>query len=146
MPVNPAALQSALELLFAEPPPGVGACANAWGAAMLDYAADVVPPSATVGTAADTLAAALAAAFATPSAVPAVDAAFAAFAASTGLGMGPAYSAIPPPAALGISTLLAAPSPSHAAAAATFSALIDVWFRTGSATLVASPFTVVLWT
>lgn len=145
MPLAPPALQSALESLFAEPPPGAPACADAWAAALLDYAAGVVPPSTTVGVAADALAAALAAAFATPAAVPAVDAAFAAYAAQVGLGMAPAYVAVPPPVPLGIVSLLAAPSPSHAAAAAAFATLIDTWFRTGTATLVAPPFTVVPW-
>jgi hypothetical protein len=146
MPLAATALQSALEVLFSEPPPAAPACADAWSAAMLDYAAGVVPPSTTVSVAADALAAALAAAFATPAAVPAVDAAFSAFAASVGLGMAPAYTALPPPAPLGIAALLATPAPSHTAAAAAFASLIDTWCRTGTATLVAPPFTVVPWT
>lgn len=146
MPLDPAALQSSLETLFAEPPLLVGECADAWGQALQGYAAGVVPPSTTVPAAASTLTAALAAAFATPVAAPAVDAAFTAFAASVGLGMAPAFAAIPPPAPLGIATLLAAPAPSHAAAAAAFASLIDTWCHTGTATLVAPPFTVVPWT
>jgi hypothetical protein len=146
MPLATPALQSSLEALFAEPPLLVGECADAWGQALQGYAAGVVPPSTTVAAAASTLTAALAAAFATPVAAPAVDAAFAAFAATVGAGMAPAYTGAPPPAPLGIAALLAAPAPSHAAAAAAFAALIDTWFRTGSATLVAPPFTVVPWT
>jgi hypothetical protein len=146
MPLAPTLLQSALEAFFADAPPSDGACADAWAAALLDYAAGVVPASAAVGSAADTLAAALAAAFATPAAAPAVDAAFTAFAASVGVGMAPAYVATPPPAPLGIAGLLAAPAPDHAAAAAAFTTLIDTWFRTGIATLAAPPNTVVPWT
>jgi hypothetical protein len=145
MPLALPALQSALEVLFAEPPPTGAGCADAWAAAMLDHAAGVVPPSATVGVASDALAAALAAAFATPAAATAVDAAFAAFAAQVGAGMAPAYTAVPPPVPLGLAALLAAPSPSHAAAAAAFAAHIDMWLRTGTATLAAPPFTVVPW-
>jgi hypothetical protein len=147
MPLDPVTLQSELETLFAEPPPGAAACADAWACAMLDYAAAVVPPSATVGAAADALALALEAACATPAAAPPVDAAFAAFAVTVGGGMAPAYAATPPPAPLGIAALLAAPVPTHAAAATLFAGLIDTWFRTGSATLVAPPFTVLpVWT
>jgi hypothetical protein len=76
-----------------------------------------------------------------------VDAAFAAFAATVGLGMAPAFVAVPPAAPLGVAVLLTAPQPTHAAAAALFATTIDSWFRTGSATLVAPPFTVVpAWT
>lgn len=146
MPVNPASLQSALESLFAEPPLLVGECADAWGQALQGYAAGVVPPSTTVAAAASTLAAALAAAFATPVAAPPIDAAFTAFAAAVGAGMAPAFAPIPPPAPLGIASLLASSPPTHAAAAASFASLIDAWFHTGSATLVAPPFTVVPWT
>jgi hypothetical protein len=145
MPLTTPALQSALEVLFSEPPPTDGACADAWACAMLDYAAGILPPSATVDAAADTLAAALAAAFATPAAALAVDEAFMAFAVTVGGGMAPAYVATPPPTPLGIAALLTASAPTHAAAAATFAGLIDVWFRTGIATLVAPPFTVLPW-
>lgn len=145
MPLDPASLQSSLESLFAEPPLLVAECADAWGNALQGYAAGVVPPSATVAAAASTLKAALAGAFAAPVAAPPFDAAFAAFAAAVGGGMAPAYAAIPPPAPLGIATLLSGPAPSAAAAAAAFASLIDTWFHTGSATLVAPPFTVVPW-
>jgi hypothetical protein len=146
MPLTTPLLQSALEALFAEPPPTGGACADAWACAMLDYAAGILPPSATVDAAADTLAAALAAAFATPAAALAVDDAFMAFAVTVGGGMAPAYVATPPPAALGIASLFTAPAPTHVAAAATFGALIDTWLRTGTAQLVAPPFAVLPWT
>lgn len=144
--LDPAALQSALEALFAEPPPTAGACAQAWGDALGEYSAAIVPPSPAVAAAASTFAAALAAAFATPNAPPAVEAAFVTFAASVGAGMLPAFAAVPPPGALGIANLLLAPAPTHAAAAAAFATLIDTWFRTGTASLVAPPNTVVNWT
>lgn len=149
MPLALPALQSALETLFAEPPATAPECADAWSAALVDHAAGIVPASTTVPAAADALATALAAAFATPDPAPAAaaafDAALTAFAAQVGVGMAPAFAATPPVAPLGVATLLAAPSPTHAAAAAAFAALIDAWLRTGSATLVAPPFTVVPW-
>jgi hypothetical protein len=147
MPLAPPILQSALEALFAEPPLLVAECAEAWAQAMADYAAGVVPVSTTVAAAASSLATALAAAFATPVAAPAFDAAMTAFAVTVGSGMLPAFVAVPPPAPLGVAALLAASQPTHAAAAAAFSAQIDAWFRAGSATLALSPFTVVpAWT
>lgn len=145
MPLDAVTLQSDLEALFAEPPASGAACAGLWAAAMLDYAAAVVPPSTTVSAAAQTLATALASAFASPTAAPAFDAAFAAFAASVGLGMAPAFAPTPPAAPLGVGDLLVGSQPTHGAAAAAFAALIDEWFCTGIATLVAPPFTVVNW-
>ena len=145
MPLDAVTLQNELEALFEAPPHTAAGCAGLWAAAMLDYAADVVPPSTTVSAAAETLAGALTSAFGSPSAAPAVDAAFTAFAASVGLGMAPAFAATPPASPLGIADLLLGSQPTHAAAAAAFAALIDEWFRTGSAQLVAPPFTVVVW-
>lgn len=145
MPVDAVTLQSELEGLFTKPPPTADACAGLWAAALLDYAADVVPASTTVPAAAEALAGALTTAFASADAAPGVDAAFAAFAASVGAGMAPAFAATPPAAPLGIAELLVGSQPTHAAAAAAFAALIDEWFRTGSAQLVAPPFTVVPW-
>lgn len=146
MPLDPVTLQSALGDLFATPPLTAAECAAAWASALSDYASGVVPPSATVAAAATTLQAALAAAFAAPGAPSSVDAAFAAFAATVGAGMAPAFVATPPPAPLGVIALLGAPAPSHPAAAAGFAAHIDGWFKSGTAQLVAPPFTVAPWT
>lgn len=147
MPLAPPVLQSALEALFAEPPLLVAECAEAWGQAMASYATAVVPVSTTVAAAAASLTTALAAAFATPVAAPAFDAAFGVFGASVAAGMLPLFTGAPPAAPLGIATLLAASQPTHAAAAAAFTAQIDTWMRTGSAVLVLPPNTTVpAWT
>jgi len=136
MPFDPTALQSDLEALFAAPPATAAACAAAWSTAIAGYAADVVPASTTVELAAATLETALATAFASESAAPSVDAALMAFAAQVAVGMLPGFTGAPPPAPLGIASLLLAPQETHAAAAAAFAALIDAWFRTGSAVSV----------
>lgn len=145
MALDSAGLPDELEPFFAEPPVVTNpdgsanvaatqtACANEWGLIMEAYAADIVPASTTVSSAAATLASALEAAFATPAAAAAVDAAFAAFATTVGTGMAPAFVATPPPAPLGIAVLLAASPPTHAAAAAAFATLIDTWMKTGTA-------------
>lgn len=145
MPLDPSILQDAFGELFAEPPPTALECAAAWAAAAGDYAAGVVPPSTTVAAARAALEPALAAAFESPTAPADFDAAVAAFAATLGVGMLPAYTATPPPAPLGVLALLAAPSPSHAAAAAAWTAHLDAWFRTGIAVLVAPPNTAIPW-
>ncbi len=145
MPLDAVTLQSDLEGLFVSPPPSAGACAGLWAAAMLDYAAAVVPPSTTVSAAAEALAGALTGAFGSAVTATDVDVAFAAFAATVGAGMAPAFAPTPPASPLGIAELLVGSQPTHAAAAAGFAALIDEWFRTGIATLVAPPFTVVPW-
>src|SRR5690554_6460443 len=147
MPLDTSGLQSDLEDLCASPPVALNpdgtanrdamrtSAGNEWGAIMESYAADVIPPSDTVSAAAATLASALEAAFALPdaTAIPAVDAAFAAFAVTVGGGMAPDFTATPPPAPPGFATIMVAPQPTHAAAAAALTLLIDTWMRTGTA-------------
>ena len=145
MPLVLAALQSDLEALFAAPPATIAQCAQAWADATSSYASAIVPPSTTVAAAGATLSTALAAAFALPSAAAAMDAAFLAFATAVGLGMA-GYTPVPPPAPLGVAAQIAGPKPTtHAAAATAFATLIDTWMRTGTATLIAPPFTVLPW-
>jgi len=146
MPLNPAGLQSALESLFAESPPTAAECAQAWSDAVGSYAAGIVPPSTTVSAAAAGLTASLQSAFESPSAAPAFDAAFTSFAATVGAGMLPAFAAVPPPAPLAVAAQLAVMQDTHAAGAAAFASLIDLWMKTGTATLVAPPNTPVVWT
>ena len=145
MALNPSALQSSLLELFESPPGTRAACAQAWADAIDGYAASIVPASSTVASGIPALASALASAFAAADAAPPFDAAFAAFAATVAAGMLPTFTGVPPPAALNVASLLAVIQPTHAAAAAAFAALIDTWFRTGTAALVAPPNTVVPW-
>jgi hypothetical protein len=145
MPLNPATLQSSLESLFAAPPLARADCAQAWADAINGYAAGIVPPSTTVAAGVAPLASALAAAFAAPSAASGFDAAFAAFAVTVAGGQLPTFTGVPPPAPLNIAAQLATPQSSHAAAAAAFATLIDAWFHTGTAVLVAPPNTIVPW-
>lgn len=143
MPLNPAALQSSLESLFSTPPRAAADCAQAWADAVKGYAAGVIPASTTVAAAAPALASSLASAFGTPSAAAGFDAAFTSFAATVAAGMLPAFAGVPPAAPLNIAGQLSLAQPTHAAAAAAFATLIDAWFRTGTATLVAPPNTFV---
>lgn len=145
MPLDPASLQSDLESLFANPPASGADCAQAWADAVESYATAIVPASTTVASGIPTLASALAAAFSSPSAASGFDAAFTAFATTVAAGMLPAFTGVPPAAPLNVAAQLAVPQETHAAAAAAFAALIDGWFRTGQAVLVAPPNTVVPW-
>lgn len=147
MPLAPPQLSSGLESVFSSPGPDAASCARSWADAVVAYAAGIVPPSTTVTPAGDTLAAALATAFASPNAIPGMTSAFMAFAVTVGLGMAPAYAAVPPPAPLTFAALFAGPHPeTHADAASQIANLVDTWMRSGTATLVAPPFTPLTWT
>jgi hypothetical protein len=145
MPLSPSSLQSELAALFANPPVVMDgddvdypasrlACAQAWADAMTAYASAVVPASATMVSASFTLVTLLASAFATGSAGAAVDSAFQSWAASLGVGMGPAFVAVPPPSPPGFAAGLGTAQASHASAAAYWAGLIDSWARTATAT------------
>lgn len=145
MPLNTAGLQSDLEALFADAPATAAECAQAWADAAEAWASGIVPPSTTVTAAKGALAASLAGAFATPAAAPLMETAFLTFATAVGLGMA-GYAPVPPPAPIGLAVQFAGPKPpTHAAAAQQIGTLIDTWMKTGTATLLAPPFTVVPW-
>jgi len=147
MPLNPAGLQSDLEMLFASPPATAAACAQAWADAVGSYAAGLVPASTTVAAATAALVAPLQSAFESPSAASPIDDAFAVFAAAVAAGQLPLFAGVAPAAPLGIASLLSVTRETHAEAAAAFAALIDGWLRTGTAMLVLPPNTLVpAWT
>lgn len=148
MPLNPAGLQSDLGAFFADPhiilvddevdvTGSRAACAQEWADAMQAYATGIIPASSTVAAAAATLSGALSSAFALPSAATAFDTAFLAFATTVGGGMA-GFTPVPPPAPLGIATLLGTTQATHGAAAAAFATKIDTWMRTGTATPLPS--------
>jgi len=135
MPLLPPTLASALADVAASPPATAAECAQAWADAVESYASAIVPPSTTSAAAGSALAGALVAAFAPPDASAAMSAAFTAFAAALGLGMAPAFVAVPPPTPIDFATQFANPKPStHAAAGLALATLIDTWMRTGTAT------------
>lgn len=145
MPLNAAGLQSDLESLFAEPPATAAECALAWADAAEAWASGILPPSTTVTAAKAALAGSLTSAFATPAAAPLMEIAFLTFATAVGLGMA-GYAPVPPVAPIGFAPQFSGPKPAtHALAAQQLSALIDVWMKTGTATLLVPPFTVLPW-
>jgi hypothetical protein len=145
MPLNAAGLTSDLEELFADPPATAAECAQAWADAAEAWASGIVPPSTTVSASKAALAASLASAFATPAAAPLMETAFLTFATAVGLGMA-GYAPVPPPAPIGLPAQFAGPKPpTHADAAQQIGSLIDTWMKTGTATLLVPPFTVVPW-
>lgn len=145
MPLALPALQSGLESAFASPPATVPQCAQAWADAVQSWAAGIMPASTTVAAAAATLAGALTSAFQAPAAAPGMESAFAAFAASVGLGMA-GFAPTPPVAPVGFAQQFGGPHPAtHAAAAQAIAGLIDAWMRTGIGTLIAPPNTPVPW-
>lgn len=145
MPLSLPSLSDGLETLAADPPATAAQCAQTWADAVQAYATGIVPPSATVAAAAATLASALVAPFGSSDAAAGMEGAFSAFAVTVGGGMA-GYTAIPPPAPVGFSTQFAGAKPAtHKEAGQQIGALIDGWMRTGTATLIAPPYTVLPW-
>jgi hypothetical protein len=146
MPLNASALSSGLASLFSNPPPSAAACAEQRASAAQSWAAGIVPPSAAVAAAKSALQSALAGAFGAPNAAPAMESAFASFAVTVGGGMA-GYVPTPPAGPVGFAAQFDGPKPATAnAAASAIASKIDVWMKTGIATLVAPPNTVVPWT
>lgn len=148
MPLDASGLEGALAGLFAAPPvvmageeadptATAAACAQEWADALQAYAAGIVPASSTVAAAAATLSGALAGAFSGGSAAGPFDAAVLAFATTVGGGMA-GFTGTPPPAPLGVASLLGTMHTDSAVAAASWATHIDTWMRTGQATPVPS--------
>jgi len=124
-----------------------------WQSAVQAYAANIVPASTTVAAASASLAGTLTGIFSTggdpASKAAGMEAAFLAWATAIGAGM-VGFTPIPPVAPIGFAAEFAKPpnlwATTHAAAAALWAGKIDVWLKTGSATLIAPPNTVVPWT
>jgi hypothetical protein len=77
-----------------------------------------------------------------------MEAAFTAFGAAVGVGMaGAGFAAVPPAGPVGFAAQFGGPAPStHADAAQQIASRIDLWMKTGTATLIAPPNTPVNWT
>lgn len=147
MPLNVASLSNELASNFAAPGADAGACAQQWAAAVQAYAAAVVPPSLTLAAAASALQSGLASAFGSPNAIPGMESALASFGASLAGGMAPTFTGVPPAGPVGFAALFGGAAPeTHGAAGSAVASNIDTWMKTGSATLVAPPFTVSPWT
>lgn len=82
----------------------------------------------------------------TPNGLMLLDNAFVAYAATISGGMSPLYTGTPPPSPPGLPALLSSPSTSANAVANQIGTLLSTWAKTGTATLVAPPFTVSAWT
>lgn len=148
MALNLATLQSDIASLAESPGATIADCAGQWADAMQAYAGGVVPATTSAAAASATLEAALVAAFAQPAAAAAMEAAFLAFATTIGVGMaGAGFTGLPPAGPVGFAAQFAGPKPAtHAAAGQQIGSLIDMWMKTGTATLIAPPNTVVTWT
>lgn len=145
MPLDLSGLTSELESIASNPPEAVEDCASAWAAAVADYASGIIPASAAVAGAEAALASGLTTAFSSAAAAPGMETAFTAFAATVGAGMA-GYTPVPPPAPVGFATQFAGSHPTtHAAAASAIASLIDTWMKTGTATLIAPPNTLIPW-
>jgi hypothetical protein len=143
--LNPDDLKKELLDFFGRAPSSFEDCGHEWATAVGIYAAAITPPSTTVTAAAAVLGSSLGAAFALPLATDAMEAGFAAFAATVGSGM-TGYVPTPPPGPVGFANSFAQPVPqTHEAAAERMAILIHAWLTTGIATLAVPPGTVVPW-
>ena len=134
MALDFATLRSGLRDLMESPADSAAGCAQLWADAVADWAADVTPPSVGAEGGRAALVSGLATAFDSPDAAPGMESAFAAFAATVGGGMAPAFTAVPPPMPVGFAAKFSGPRPqTHSDAAEEFATLIDSWFRTGTA-------------
>lgn len=107
-----------------------------WAAAVDAYASKVIPASIAAAIAKTAMAGAMAGASAPGAGTAAIPAAFAAYAATLGGGMAPAFVAVPPPAPLSLDPAFAV-GMSGGSASAVISqivTIVDTWFRTGTAT------------
>lgn len=145
MPLARPTLQSGLESAFSQGFTNYNAAGQAWADAVQAYASGIVPPSAQVAAAASALSGALATAFQAENAAGPMEAAFAAFVATVGVGMAPAYTATPPAGAIGFAAIFASTKNTHSQAADEIANAIDAWMKTGTATLATPPNTVVPW-
>lgn len=147
MPLVSAPLASSLADIARNPPATAAQCAKAWADAVQSYSGGVIPASTTVADACATLAGALSSAFAAPAAAPAMEAAFAAFAVTVAGGMaGAGFAGVPPAGPVGFAQQFASSKPeTHQAAGNALATLIDTWLKTGTATLIAPPNTLVPW-
>lgn len=111
------------------------ACAAAWAAAIEAWASAVVPASTAVTAAVAALETALNAAFGNPAAAAAMETAFATFGAAVGVGMAPAFTAVPPPAPVGFAAVFAMAHPATRQEGVDRVAdALDLWMKTGTAT------------
>lgn len=152
MPLVAATLEAQLLPLFQSPPDNRPDCASSWASAMNTYTAGIIPASTTVSAAATALEAELIGVFdswwstdeQSGLTLDPFETAFANFALVVAGGMTAAgYTGTPPPGLVGFSSLLDAED--HATAASNFASKIDTWMRTGIATLIVLPNTVVPW-
>lgn len=145
MPLVLAALRQGLPGARGDYPASYDEAAHAWASAVRSWASGMVPTSTTVAVASLALERDLADAFAQRAGAAALEAAFARFARAVGLGMA-GYVAVPPPGQVGFAALFRGPPRvTRQDGIALVAGKLDVWMRTGTATLIAPPGTVVPW-
>lgn len=149
MPLAQPVLESSLRSLFSQPPNTVQACAQSWADALEAYFLPVFPVSTTVSAAAEALVPSLVQTFTTSTTAfttaAQMEASFLTFATTVATGMAPGYTGLPPTAQVGFLSLFSVVRETTDQAVAAFTQAIVTWSLTGTATLVAPPFTVTNW-
>jgi hypothetical protein len=148
MPLVLSVLSGQLATNFAAPAADAAGCGQQWAEAVKAYASAIVPPvpPPALESAVAALAGALGGAFASPSATGGMESGFAAFGAALAAGMAPAFTGVPPAGLVGFAAQFGGAAPAtHGEAAGAIAGRIDAWLKTGTATLVAPPFTTTPW-
>ena len=120
---------------------------NAWADVADKLLAGVIPPSTTSAAGRAAFIGVLSAASPTnPIGAVLLDSAFVAYAAALAGGMAPLYVGAPPAMGLpGIAAILVAPVSDAQPVAVAMATALSIWVKTGIATMVAPPFTVLTW-
>jgi len=145
MPLIKADLKASLKALADNPPTSHASAAEGWGDAIVNYSLAVVPPSTTVAGGLAALVGAFATAFDSDDGAPGMEAAMAAFGLTVAGGMLPLNTGVAPPGSVGFAALFSGTTDDTDQAADDMASAIDTWMKTGTATLVAPPNTLVNW-
>ena len=133
---------------FVGMPNSMADVASNWSNVMFNYTASIIPPSTTGSAAKSAMESILLGIAAPGSFFPLFTAGITAFATTLAAGMLPTYTGVIPVAPLVIEpAMMAIPlvAGNDALRISTMAGIIDTWFRTGTAVLVAPPYTVIPW-
>lgn len=145
MALSETQLKQAFKDIADSPPSTHAEAAELWADAIVNYAAGVVPPAVGVSALKGALVGVFTGAFSSAAAAPLMEPAMAVFGAGVGLGMAPAFVAVPPAGPVNFALLWVATTDNTDQAAADLAGAIDTWMKTGTATAIAPGSTPVNW-
>lgn len=145
MALSKTQLKQAFKDIADNPPSTHAEAADLWADAIVNYAASVAPPAVGVSALKGALVGVFTGAFSSAAAAPLMEPAMAIFGAGVGLGMAPAFVAVPPAGTVNFASLWVATTDNTDQAADDLAGAIDTWMKTGTATAIAPGSTPVNW-